>query len=206
MCEMNRLSGITLVFALACLSARVVQAKPRIEPREKWSAVFGESKVTFAFDVHVDEAIDGRVLWNFSANQRTISRGEIELTAAPNKLAEIVVPLQIPPVKEGVIFRANLTLFLHGEDDSRGIATLDKPIWIYAENPFAGRTNNDVLDGKIRPEAPPAQLYDLGQDPYQAQNVYAQHPTTVRELSGMLEDYRARIPPGPPLGWINLKQ
>jgi arylsulfatase A-like enzyme len=68
------------------------------------------------------------------------------------------------------------------------------------------QTNNDVVDGTIREDAPPAQLYDLEADPYQAKNVHSEYPEVVAELSDVLKDWRGEIPETPRLGWINLKQ
>jgi len=71
---------------------------------------------------------------------------------------------------------------------------------------FGGRTNSDVIDGKIRSGAPVAQLYNLATDPYQATNVYSQHPELVEQLEKELQTYRDQIPPSEQIGWINLKQ
>lgn len=66
--------------------------------------------------------------------------------------------------------------------------------------------NSDVAEGKIVADAPPAQLYNLSKDPFQAKNVYREHPEVVAELSELLATWRAAIPSTPRLGWINLKQ
>jgi arylsulfatase A-like enzyme len=71
---------------------------------------------------------------------------------------------------------------------------------------FAGRPHSDIKDGKYRSDAPPGQLYDLGQDPYQTTNVFFQYPLIVKELAGLLQDYTSEIPSGNPTGWINLEQ
>ncbi len=71
---------------------------------------------------------------------------------------------------------------------------------------FAGRINSDVIDGKIRPDAPPAQLYNLASDPYQENNVYTQQPEIVSDLEKQLQVHRNQIPSDQPIGWINLKQ
>ena len=63
-----------------------------------------------------------------------------------------------------------------------------------------------VVDGKIRSDAPPAQLYDLEHDLRQTKNLFGQKPKTVNELDAILQRYRAKIPSSEPLGWINLKQ
>jgi arylsulfatase A len=66
--------------------------------------------------------------------------------------------------------------------------------------------NSDVTDGKVRKDAPPAQLYNLSIDPYQSKNVHDEHPEVVSELAALLNDWRKKIPATPRLGWINLKQ
>ena len=66
--------------------------------------------------------------------------------------------------------------------------------------------NSDVQGGKVKQDAPPAQLYDLKTDPYQATNVHNKRPEVVAELSSLLERWRREIPNSPQLGWINLKQ
>ncbi len=72
--------------------------------------------------------------------------------------------------------------------------------------PFTGNSNSDVVDGKFRTGAPPAQLYDLNKDPFQANNVYSQHHEVVRELEIILHSYQKTIPSTKPLGWININQ
>ena len=72
--------------------------------------------------------------------------------------------------------------------------------------PFTGRTNSDVVDGRIRSSAPPAQLYDLERDPHQTTNVSTQHPAMAAELAAVVAQYQRTIPKRARLGWINLKQ
>ncbi|MFZ9937537.1 MAG: sulfatase family protein [Luteolibacter sp.] len=71
--------------------------------------------------------------------------------------------------------------------------------------PFTGGTHSDHDNGRLRPGAPPAQLYNLETDPGQQRNVFADHPDVVRELDGELDHYRKAIPGTKPVGWINLK-
>ncbi len=54
--------------------------------------------------------------------------------------------------------------------------------------PFTGQENSDIVNGKIREDAPPAQLYNLEADPTQNQNVYRDHPGIVAELQQLLEE------------------
>jgi arylsulfatase A-like enzyme len=57
---------------------------------------------------------------------------------------------------------------------------------------WAGQENSDIVDGKIREDAPPAQLYNLEKDPTQNRNVYREHPEIVQELHQLLEETISR--------------
>ena len=63
---------------------------------------------------------------------------------------------------------------------------------------FVGSVNSDIEDGKIKKDAPPAQLYDLAADVNQTQNVHNEHPDVVKELSSLLAGYKPK--PGPAKG------
>ena len=54
---------------------------------------------------------------------------------------------------------------------------------------FVGSVNSDIEDGRIRKDAPPAQLYDLNVDPSQTRNVHDEFPEVVKELSELLASY-----------------
>ena len=54
---------------------------------------------------------------------------------------------------------------------------------------FVGSVNSDIEDGKIKKDAPPAQLYDLEADVNQTKNVIKEHPDVVAELSSLLKGY-----------------
>jgi len=70
---------------------------------------------------------------------------------------------------------------------------------------FMGKTNSDVVDGKLRKDAPKAQLYNLDTDPSQTKNVYNDHPEVVKELSALLDIEQDSVPKTKPIGWINIK-
>ncbi|MEX2595259.1 MAG: hypothetical protein WD426_21030 [Anditalea sp.] len=48
--------------------------------------------------------------------------------------------------------------------------------------------NSDIANGKIKQDAPPAQLYDLESDPTQMENLYHQNPEIVEQLNALLEE------------------
>ena len=65
-----------------------------------------------------------------------------------------------------------------------------------AELAFTGETNSDITaDGKIKPDAPPAQLYNLATDPRQQVNVIREHPDIAERLRQQLAACGAKIPP-----------
>ncbi|TWU38849.1 Arylsulfatase [Novipirellula aureliae] len=53
--------------------------------------------------------------------------------------------------------------------------------------------NSDIEDGKIKKEAPPAQLYDLENDVNQTQNVYRENPEVVDEMNSLLQSYKQAV-------------
>ena len=52
---------------------------------------------------------------------------------------------------------------------------------------LTGQSTSDVADGKFRPDAPPAQLYDLETDPGQKQTLYASRPDVVKQMGELLD-------------------
>lgn len=60
---------------------------------------------------------------------------------------------------------------------------------------FVGSVNSDLEDGKIKKDAPPAQLYDLAADVNQVRNVYKEYPDVVKELSSLLSGYKPKPAP-----------
>ena len=71
---------------------------------------------------------------------------------------------------------------------------------------YTGQVNSDIVNGKIRSDAPPAQLYDLALDPSQTTSVYQEYPRLVKRLHSLLETYQQLIGPQPSLGWIDNRQ
>ncbi|MFC5050421.1 arylsulfatase [Rubritalea spongiae] len=65
---------------------------------------------------------------------------------------------------------------------------------------FIGNKNSDIEKGKIKKEAPPAQLYDLEADVNQTQNVIKEHPEVAKQMQEILKGYRAEMKPEAPKG------
>lgn len=56
---------------------------------------------------------------------------------------------------------------------------------------LVGTPNSDIVDGKLKKNAPPAQLYDLEADVNQTQNLYHQQPNIVEKMKALLAEYKA---------------
>jgi arylsulfatase A len=54
---------------------------------------------------------------------------------------------------------------------------------------FTQRANSDIENGKIKTDAPPAQLYDLETDLPQTENLYHEYPAIVEEMKALLRNY-----------------
>jgi arylsulfatase A len=64
---------------------------------------------------------------------------------------------------------------------------------------FTGEVNRDVEDGRLKPDAPNEQLYDLQTDPAQSRNVVREHPEIAARLRALLKECQtsARTAPRP---------
>ena len=54
---------------------------------------------------------------------------------------------------------------------------------------FVGSVNSDIQNGRLKKNAPPAQLYDLENDLSQTKNIYRDHPQVVKEMAALLGSY-----------------
>ncbi len=98
--------------------------------------------------------------------------------------------------------------------------TLRKDNWVYIDGQgsggFRGRletdferggpgallltkhVNSDIENGRLKPNAPPAQLYDLHADLSQTRNLYNAHPEIVAEMKALLDQKIAARRSAPP--------
>jgi len=55
---------------------------------------------------------------------------------------------------------------------------------------FTGYKNSDIENGKIKADAPPAQLYNIIDDVEETTNLYNKYPEVVAEMEAILDHYR----------------
>jgi hypothetical protein len=127
------------LFCLFVLSERAAAADASavIVPVERWSCLFGGQETTLHFRIVKQKAapvVDGRIQWHYTANQRTLARGEFEIGRGDRAQAEIT--LRIPKVRDGVIFGTELAIAFVPRGEKVEAATLDKTLWLFPEDPF----------------------------------------------------------------------
>jgi hypothetical protein len=110
----------------------------RVEAMERWSNVFGGRDMEFRFAVHSPRAFDGRVGWAFAIDGVVVARREVNVTAAADRPATVTVRYPLPAVRNGVVLRGQLGVRILGPDGKER-ASVDKTVWIFPEDPFAGR-------------------------------------------------------------------
>lgn len=112
------------------------EASPTIEDRSKWSNVFGGKEATWQYQVKAPRAFKGRAFWKLTSAGRTLARGETGVAAGPDRPAPVKVALTLPPVRNGVVLEAKLTLSLFADKAEKAAASQEKTIWIFPEDPF----------------------------------------------------------------------
>ena len=65
-----------------------------------------------------------------------------------------------------------------------------------------GQINSDIVDGRVKPNAPSVQLYDLSKDLGQTRNIAGEHPEVVKQLQARVDQAHQQSPDTKPIGWI----
>jgi hypothetical protein len=110
-----------------------------------------------------------------------------------------------PNSPDHLLVRKGKWVYIPAQDEGgfRGMNIGDHTLGGAAALAFTGQVNSDIMDGEIIRDAPPAQLYDLSEDPFQTTNVYSHHPDVVEKLQDILYSYRDSTGPYQELGWID---
>jgi hypothetical protein len=109
-----------------------------IEARESWTNVFAGGKLTCHYAIKHAASFQGRVVWAYTdAGQRVLPRGRGEAPLPAG--SALAVALELPPLKPGVVLKTRLTLRVVDRQD-RAVAEHVKTIWVFAPDPFIGRT------------------------------------------------------------------
>jgi hypothetical protein len=127
-----------ILAALPACAAAAEDAPVRLEPIDRWTNFFGGRDVELRFALKTNRALEGRAIWAVSIEQAILARRTAAVRATPQKAGEVVVRFTAPPVREGVVLRALLGIHVLGADGER-VAGVERVLWIFPEDPFAGR-------------------------------------------------------------------
>ena len=129
-----------LAAGTAVSTTTLLAAEPSVEitPREGWSAMFGGEEVKRGYVVAGQAPLEGRIVWSYSAQRRTIARGELSANVGPHGPITIEIPLRLPEVREGIAYDTELRLQL--VDDRQNVAAEhNRVIRLFPRDAFADR-------------------------------------------------------------------
>ena len=137
--DSKRFSVVLATLGLLVCSDQL-RAEPTLTVEEGWHTVFGGERAVFHALIGSDDAGAVRFGWALRVGQRTAQRRErqVELTGA--EPARIAFDVDVPPVREGVVFPADLELLLRTDEATAPAATLTRRLWVFPKDPFADRT------------------------------------------------------------------
>ncbi len=134
------LAAVAAVFGGPAAGTDGADRDVALKPKEAWGNVFGGRKAEFHFAVEARRAFRGRATWSLVLDHRAAARGEAAVDARPDKPAELAVRIDVPEVREGVALPAVFSLAVESAQQGRApLASLERRLWIFAEDPFAGR-------------------------------------------------------------------
>lgn len=165
----------SIVLSILAISSFVKQASAEdatttIVPIERWSCMFGGQVTKLHFRIlklKTDPLVDGRVQWHYSANQRTLDRGEFQVGRKDQTQVEIT--LRVPKVRDGVIFKTELTVTYVPRGKNAAEATFEKTLWLFPEDPFVDHreTLKELNLSLFDPEGRTAELFEKIDLPHQ---------------------------------------
>jgi hypothetical protein len=124
-----------------CAGMTVQAATPvSVTVQEPWGNLFAGKETIFHTVITATEAFEGRMVWRYSADGRTLARGEGVVKAGQTAPAIGEMRFHVPVVNPGVVMQTILSVSVELAGSDKVVATLDKPIWVFPEDPFTGRT------------------------------------------------------------------
>ncbi len=134
------LSGVcTLTVVLQLPLVQAQEPRITLAVREPWSNWFAGKDLEFPLVVQASEPFQGRLLWQFSLGPAVVVRKEAAVAAFPDKPAQVRVSLPGQKVREGVVLEGRLTVAVYADQADKPAASYVKALWIFPENPFAGK-------------------------------------------------------------------
>lgn len=171
---MRILGAGVLTALLALRPSAAAQEAVTLAPVEKWSSVFGDQKIDLHYTIKAPKEFKGRATWQLTVSGRTILRRESAVTAAPKKPGQVDVRLEVPPVRDGVVVPATLSLALIADGQAKPTASHERTLWVYPRNPFVDRSAwlKELKIALFDPKGATAGIFKTMKIPYEeARNV-----------------------------------
>lgn len=134
------------LFAVCSLLLSVLPRNGRAEvvitPQEQWTNVFAGEKIALHFAVAAKDAFQGRVVWTFAATNGRVfpgGRGEAFVKLKAGESTKVKVPLQMPPLKAGVVLAGIVKVSAPKKGQSEPEGSFDRKLWIFFNDAFVDR-------------------------------------------------------------------
>ncbi len=160
---------IATVLISGTFAGRSLAAEPtaKIVPQEGWSTFFGGGQVTLNYRLQSSVAMKGRLTWSHSAQRRPIARGERAVSVDKTTPADVEISLQLPEVREGIVFDTDFTVqLLDSRDDV--VAEHQRVLRLFPSDAFFDRREwlDDLKIVLFDPDGKTSETFDDVAIPY----------------------------------------
>lgn len=156
-----------LVVAVGAWAAEEDESVASIEAVSQRRDYFGAEKAALAYQCVCQDAVQGKILWQYAAGARTLARGEEPLELAAGRPGRFELPVEFPPVRDGVIFETKMVVTVV-DADNEVLAKIEHPLWLFPEDPYTDRREwLESLDLHLYdPEDSTVKLFEEAKIPY----------------------------------------
>jgi hypothetical protein len=105
---------------------------------EGWHTVFGDTRIVWSEHVHSEQQLNAVLAWTCRLGSRIIAQGEMPVRSLEGD-SDVKITLPIPPVKDGAVLAASLSLTLTSAGETDTLASAVEPLWVFSAEPFLDR-------------------------------------------------------------------
>lgn len=131
---------LAVVCLLETMPVACGESSVAVTLREPWANVFGGREAVFHVAAESAEPFNGRLVWAFDADGRTLARGEFAVKAVAGTPAACEVRLAVPSVNPGVVMKARLSVQAVPSGSAKEAGGVDRVMWVFPEDPFFGHS------------------------------------------------------------------
>jgi hypothetical protein len=132
-------SLFTFWTATAVLWPVSVVAQSSITVDQGWSNALGGTRLKLPMVVRSDRPLNGSLGWSLHVEQRVLAHGDVEVRTAAGAPKRVVLAIAIPPVRDEVVLKTQLTVKLTEPRQAELLASCIQPVWIFPQDPFSQR-------------------------------------------------------------------